>query len=51
MTPEQLAALKQEIANTESSILNMEAHAKSLQQEANAAKLILADMKAKLPKP
>lgn len=50
MSPAELQSLKQEIANAESSIMNLEAHAKSLQAEATAAKLLLADMKAKLPK-
>lgn len=51
MTPAELAALKQEIANTESTVLNLRAHAANLSKEADATEKHLAALKAKLPKP
>jgi septal ring factor EnvC (AmiA/AmiB activator) len=49
MTPADLASLKAEIAQTESTIRNLEHHAKQLAAEADGLQFTLAALKAKLP--
>lgn len=50
MSPEELKTLKQEIANSESMVLNLLHQAKNLASEAAAEKKRLAALKARLPK-
>ena len=49
MTAAELASLKAEIAQTESTIRNLEHHAKQLTAEADSLQFTLAALKAKLP--
>lgn len=50
MTPAEIAALKQEIANTESTIRNLRHHADQQVKEAAELEKTVAALKAKLPK-